>query len=522
MAGYERILKKYALKNSRTFADRLFETADRFPDRPSFWIDGTTYTYSEFTERVNKIENLLQNSNIKGKRIGLWTEHDINTYAALFAISLAGCTYVPLNINHPVKRLKNIMEQSGVKDIICPLDLVPELKPEEYNLISIKTGKELFENDKIIAKKPFSSDEAVIIFTSGTTNEPKGVILHHTGLNSMLDHFIENTEYLFSEEDRFLQVFDLSFDFSIFSLMIPISIGACCYILPQKNIKPFDMIRVLEEVKITVVAMVPNVLQMLRKYLKEIHLPSLRYTFFGGDALHQDLAVRWKKCSPNAEIINVYGPTESSVICSTYLWEEKSSAIDSVDGIVPLGKMFSDINYLIVNDQHMPVKDGETGELCICGTQIIHSYLDPAQNENKFFEHELNGIKKRFYKTSDLASRDKKGNLIFHGRKDRQVKVNGFRIELSELDHWLYLANGRAVYSMLIKEPVTETNQIISFAEKNILNEKELIDTLNVSIPTYMTPRKIIVLDELPYNANGKIDHNQLKEKWIAGLYKPI
>ena len=506
--------KRKTLNKPTLFAEEFLITADLFPERIAICTSSKRYTYSEFRRKIEQIYAQIQSEEIENKRIALWANSDIETYAALFAISLSGRSYVPLNTKHPEERILKILNQSKASHIITS-SLIPYCL-ENFTKITIDQLASIEKESYCDPSKLFQneSSEACVIFTSGTTNEPKGVPLYDKGLKQMLDHFSTDPSYFFTEEDRFLQVFDLSFDFSIFSLMLPIRLGAACYILPQQSVKTIDIIKTLEEEKISVVAMVPNVLRILQHYLDEIRLPDLRYTFFGGDTLYHTLATKWSRSCPNGKIVNVYGPTESSVICSTYLWEEKKSEEESIDGIVSIGKTFADIKCLIVDEKNNPIEIGEKGELCFSGKQVIESYLDPIQNENKFFDYIWDGKKVKFYKTSDLGAWNKQQNLIFHGRKDRQIKISGYRVDLNEIDYCLFVANEKAAYSMLAENPITKKMQLISFVESHILTEEKLISQLKAHLPKYMIPATILLLDKLPYNLNGKIDRRKLLLIW--------
>ncbi len=477
-----------------------------FPNLNSIHINNRYYTYSDLFEIVYSIFKQLP-ADSKSERIGIYCSDDIYTYASIIAVNLYGAAYIPLNNKFPTARNKSIIKQCSLKLILSSVN--------DHNLDSISEDVEilntsykgelegLFSDENWIKHFIENNDEkqsiAYILFTSGTTNEPKGVPVSHSNLNHFFDFFLKN--YNFNMNDRFLQVYELTFDVSVFSIFMPLLVGACCYVLPIKQIKYSDIIQQIKEHKITIISMVPTVLRFLEKYMKEISLPTLRYSFFSGDALLHTLAFKWSASLPNAEIHNFYGPTETTIVCTRYVWNKSVSEKESVNNIVPLGKAFEGMEYLIINETNEPV---EKGELCFYGTQVISEYLN-NMNEVKFFVY--GG--KTYYKTGDVASIDNNYNLLFHGRNDDQVKINGYRVELREIEFAIErITNKRSkVYCIANKQ---ELNELIAFIETKDFKEDVIRESLLAFIPTYLIPKKYYSVESFPLNSNGKVDKNQL------------
>lgn len=464
------------LHPNESLAQRFAKTAAAFPDNNALFINGVYHSYSALLELAQKIcSDIPQDP--RYRRIGIVCNSDVYTYASILAVNLYGAAYVPLNAAFPPVRNQGIIRQ-------CGLELILNSGENEW------TGLHADEMD--------AQTECYILFTSGSTGEPKGVPVPAENVRHFFNYFLR--EYDFSEKDKFLQVYELSFDVSVFSFFMPLLLGACCYVLPEEGIKPVKIIDWLKKYEISVLSMVPGVLKYLEQYLPEIQLPALRYSFFSGDALLHALAVKWKRCIPNAALHNFYGPTETTIVCTRYVFDEVASSAESINGIVPLGTAFPGMEFILVDEKGESV---EKGELCFSGTQVIAGYLD--KNESRFF-----GFRgKRYYKTGDLASVNENGNLIFHGRNDAQVKINGYRVELGETEHAIRNATGKDC-AVFYKE-----NKLVAFVETAAINEQQLREELCQTLPEYMIPKRFVTVEKFGLNANGKVDRNALINAYL-------
>lgn len=501
-----RNLPRLILKMNHTILDNPnFSIASHFPNcvskfsaRKALFINDTYFTYNELWEIVLSVYNKIP-VHKTFQSIGVYCNDDAITYASSIAIGLYGAAYVPLNNKFPVARNKNIVRQ-------CELELILSSVANE-NLEEMKGAAEIVitadnkKNNKVVrpdfqkVNQPYSC----ILFTSGTTGEPKGVPLTHSNINYFFDFQLRN--YDFNKEDKFLQVYELTFDVSIFSFLMPLLVGGCCYPVPDKGVKFTTIIQMLKQHRITVVSMVPTILSYIKNYIAEIHLPDLRYSIFSGDALYHHLAVQWAKAMPNGIIENFYGPTETTIVCLHYPFDELKSAKESVNGIVPLGKPFDGVETMIVDEEN---NIAEKGELCFTGTQIISHYLHNI-NGQKFIEKD----NKRWYKTGDVVLRNSNGNLCFLGRSDSQVKINGFRIELSEIEFAIdSLVNKKTI--VLNRRDGNNINSLLAFIETKELNESKLKEQLSALLPNYMIPQEIIPVEKFPLNINEKVDRNEL------------
>jgi amino acid adenylation domain-containing protein len=485
-----------------------------FSSNNAFFIDDVFYTYEDVALIASKIRNYLDaNISKDQKLIGLTTYEfaDINTYAAIFGILFSGRGVVPINPDNPMNRHISIVELADLKTILISNhdSVVDKLSTiDDVHLCDISAITETEINLEV----PAISDEdtVYVLFTSGSTGVPKGVPLSYKNFKSFFDGYFE-LGYEYTEKDRFLQTSDLTFDLSIMSFLAPLLKGACCYTIPSKGVKFTNIYSMLEEHEITTALMVPSVLSYLRPYFEDIRLEKMRYSLFCGEALYLDLIKEWSQCVPNALIQNVYGPTEATIFCLSYDYNPQLADVKSSNGVICIGKPMKHTKSIIVDENLQLVHKGEKGELCLSGGQLTSGYLkNEERNKSSFFEIEIDGILDRFYKTGDIAYIDDDDDFMYSGRKDYQIKIHGYRIELSEIEHFARELSGCTQVAAIAKRNSVDILAIHLFLENyadDLLKFKNLLKT---KLPFYMMPEAIQNLAKFPLNVNGKIDRKSL------------
>jgi D-alanine--poly(phosphoribitol) ligase subunit 1 len=458
------------------------------PRLPALHIEGCSFSYGEIHRMASVIQAQIP---INAHRVGIYCEEKVSTYAALLAVVLAGKCYVPLNSAYPPQRLSRIAQLSGVQAVITSS---PPSQPLPVETVVIDPTREA----EPIAVS-LNAETAYILFTSGTTGEPKGVPVSTANLESFF-RFVHH-QYAFSQDDRFLQPYELSFDVSVFAMFAAWNVGACVYAVPQSGFRYMNIMKVLTDHRITVSSMVPSVLVYAEKFLDELMFPDLRYSFFSGDRLFHRLAAKWSNVTPHARLINSYGPTETTIVCTAYEWEEKKSERESLHGVVPIGTPFDGMEYLI-RDSDGQIRTEGPGELCLSGPQVIAGYLDSVR-ESKFFAYQ----EKRFYRTGDVTSLTGSNTLVFHGRIDSQVKIDGYRVETGEIEHVLSQLSGQR----MAVSPVSEngTTYLVAFHDQ-VCDTHAIHKSLAGKLPAYMLPREYVRINRFPVNLNDKIDHHEL------------
>ncbi len=487
-----------------SIASNFLENCILYPNKNALFIDNKFYTYSEIRQLTFEIYLTIKKQKVIHKKIGIYSNDDVLTYCSILAISLYGAAFVPLNQKFPVEKNKNIIQNADLKLILFSENINLDKTYSDYNFLKVQHPTNEIESKEIKFEQIIQQPISYIIYTSGSTGQPKGVAISNENIQSFFNFFkAEKVQFDFNENDRFIQVFELTFDVSILAFFMPLNYGACCYVLPQKGIKFIEIVKMMNEHEITVAPLVPTILQYLEKYIDQIDFPKLRYSIFCGDKLMNRIAEKWHSKTKNAHLYNCYGPTETTIICTYYLWKPSIQQLDLYHDIVSFGKNFNDVKSLIVDDNNRIVTD--EGELCFHGKQIITNYLNNT-NTDKFFTHE--GL--IYYKTGDKVRLNELGNYLFIGRTDNQLKINGYRVELVEIEETIRtLTNSKFTLVPIKKE--NELTQLLLFVEGNDENSKEFKQNLKEKLPAYMIPNEIIYIENLPLNLNNKYDFDELK-----------
>lgn len=473
--------------------------------KPAFCINEKWFTYQEFGKSISMIRRAIRLENFGSKNIGLIANDDIETYASIFAIWLEGFAYVPLHPMHPVERWHDSIEQASIELIISSTETESWLSPRILKSKDLK-----FDNSFLSAVFTNEDQLAYILFTSGSTGRPKGVPITRKSLGSFMKSFWE-TGLEINDTDRCLQCYDLTFDLSIHSLLMPLLKGACVFTIPHNQIKYSYLYGLLDNYSLSVLPLPPPLIRFLKPYFDEINFPCVKYVLLGAEASPIELIDEWAKCIPNAEIYNFYGPTEATIYC-TFSRFHRDGQNKGLNGLMSIGKPFNGISAIVV-DEDCRVQDfGIQGELCISGEQLTAGYLNnPEKNVEVFKKIEIDGVTERFYKTGDLCTIDSMGDILYSGRKDYQVKIMGFRVELGEIEfHARACINGKNAVALLNEDSVNGP-ELVLFVETSLSEKKVLSDYLKVKLPYYMIPVKIFECNEFPLNSNGKVDRNALK-----------
>jgi amino acid adenylation domain-containing protein len=485
----------------------ILDSIINFQSNNAFCINNRFYTYGEFNTAISKILSVLQKEKIHCSNIGLVANDDLETYASILAIWLEGFAYVPLHPRQPLERNLEIINQAEITVVLDSGTKLyyPEVKTirtQGLDLVSLILNPKSVLDDKL----------AYILFTSGSTGSPKGVQITRKNIGVFIRSFWE-TGIIINENDRCLQSFDLTFDVSIQSFLVPLIRGACVYTIPHDQIKYSYVYGLLDDHQITFGAMAPSMIRYLRPYFKEIHFTSMRNNIITAEASPFDLIMEWSKCVPNADIYNFYGPTECTIYC-TYQKFYRDGENKMVNGMLSIGKTLSGSSAIIIDKEKRLLGSDLSGELCISGEQLTPGYLNNNDKNNEsFFFININGVAKRYYKTGDLAYIDTDGDIMLSGRLDYQVKIQGYRVELGEIEfHARTFLNGQNVIALDVANKIGST-EIALFIEGNLTDERRLIEYLKSKIPYYMVPTLIKTIKKFPLNTNGKLDRFILKEQ---------
>jgi acyl-CoA synthetase (AMP-forming)/AMP-acid ligase II len=312
-------------------------------------------------------------------------------------------------------------------------------------------------------------------------------------------------------------MFDLTFDFSVATLFTPLVKGASVFTIPQKSIRYNHILRLLLTENLTVLPMVPSLLNHLSQYYGELPLADVKYCYFCGEALPVNPLQVLAEYATNARFVNFYGPTEATVFSTAYEWDPGSGSNKSYNGVVSIGRPMPGFKCRIEGASKEEVQtQGEKGELLLCGPQVTPGYWsDPQLNNQTFVSEKTDDKELIWYRTGDLAFRDSEGDYFFAGRIDQQVQIQGFRVELEEIEYFAKEFTGRNEAYAVAYESDIDNLKIHLFLQGENEDFSELRAYLKSKLPHYMVPSGISVLVEIPLNQNGKVD--RLKLARIAG-----
>jgi len=523
----------------------FLHSVNRFPERPALEVDGEVFTYRNLFERAAALAATFEClPTEEGPPLtAVFAHRSVWAYAGVLAALLQGRGYVPLNPTFPTKRSRTMLELSTCKALIVDRDgelqLDELLQGMEQPLtvlvpgrtdvsdLSAKWPAHIFAgfNDLLPAAEwtePTVDEDAIayLLFTSGSTGTPKGVMVAHRNATAYISAMIQR--YDLSENDRFSQLFEMTFDVSVFDMFVAWACGAClCCASKQQKLLPTAYI---EEARLTVWFSVPSTGLLLRKLglLAPGTYPDLRVSLFAGEALPADFTSAWAKAAPNSIVENLYGPTELTVVCTLYRWDEHFSPGHCEMGVVPIGTPVRDMTFLVVDDSLREVAPGETGELLMTGPQLSLGYWnEPLKTAQAFIVPP--DAQQVYYRTGDRVRRPLNGNPITYlGRLDNQIKIRGHRVELGEIES--VLCEVAAVETAVaIGWPVTErgAESIVAFLCASSVDVKRILDRLRERLPGYMVPRTLHLLQHFPLNSNGKIDRGRLNELLAAADSEP-
>lgn len=496
---------------TNTAAHDLRKAAERFPDKTAFRDAEKRITFSELDSNARALAYVIHQrlGGITNQAVGVYLPKGVDCITAFMGIIYSGNYYTPLDIAMPDERLEKIL---GTLDpALIVTDRTHTKNVSEFSAILLDEIKNVPIEDEVlrsILNSVIDTDVLYVMFTSGSTGNPKGVTVTHRGVNDYVDWLTET--FSFDKTTVFGNQAPFYFDNSVLDIYSTLRNGCETVIIPEeKFLSGTQLCAFLKENRINTIFWVPSAMELTANSgaLEKVPLEQLTKILFAGEAMPTKLLNQWRKHIPHAMYANLYGPTEITVDCTCYIVDREFDDSESL----PIGTACQNTGILVLNDQNKPVQVGETGELCVRGSCVAHGYYgDWAKTQQAFVQNPLNSrYPEIIYRTGDLAKYNERGELIFVGRKDHQIKHRGYRIELGEIETAASCApdveNCCAVYD-------EENQRIVLFVTPETVNKKVLYAHLNHLLPKYMLPGLIAAEKILPLNQNGKIDRKILKE----------
>ncbi|HLG64403.1 MAG TPA: amino acid adenylation domain-containing protein [Ktedonosporobacter sp.] len=479
----------------------LFEEQVRArPDAVALVFEEQTLSYRALDECANRLAWRLRGLGVGPEvLVGLCMERSPELVVTLLGILKAGGAYVPLDPGYPRERLTFMLTDARIAILLTQNRLRERLPAEGLSVYGIEDLIETELTDGAVPPPPVEmsvANLAYVIYTSGSTGTPKGVMVSHRGLASL--SVAQAKAFGTQPENRMLQFASLSFDASIWEIVMALSIGATLCLATQETLMPGpSLLHLLQEQQITTATLSPSVLAVLPQQ----DLPVLQTLITAGEACSAELVANW---SPGRNFFNAYGPTETTVCASVALCQNDKKR-------PTIGKPIANMQMYVLDAHWQPCPIGVPGELYLGGVGLARGYLyRPELSAQRFIPHPFSlepGA--RLYRTGDRASLRPDGNIEFLGRLDHQVKIRGFRIELGEIEEALNKQPSVHESVVIVREDVPGEKRLVAYLIPEADNAPVISDVrqaLKERLPEYMLPAAFVVLDALPITSNAKVD----------------
>ncbi len=492
----------------------LYSVAEKKPDKIAYSDGENHLTFHDVYQQSQSIGSYLHQNGIYKKPIVIFMKKSPQEIAAFFGTISGGCFYVPIDEEMPSGRIQMILDNVQSPLIIC--DEKTEAIAAKFSVEScqIKRYDQLIQTEMDsealtdIYQKALDTDPIYIVFTSGSTGVPKGVVACH---RSVQDYITQLSEVLeFDENTIFGNQAPLYFDACLKEIYPTLKFGATTYLIPKNCFSfPTSLVEFLNEHQINTICWVVSALTMISAFgtFKSITPKYLKTIAFGSEVFPIKQFQAWRNALPEAVFTNLYGPTECTGMCCFYRADR-----DFAEGeVIPIGKPFPNREIILLTEDGTVAPAGEQGEICVRGTALTLGYYnDPERTAAAFVQNPLNqAYPERIYKTGDIAKYNQAGELCFVSRKDYQIKHMGHRIELGEIE-----VNVNAVAGIKLAACVYDDKRgKILLYYVGDMTEKQLMAEIKSKLPRYMRPNRMIKLEEMPFTANGKIDRVTLKNK---------
>lgn len=485
-------------------------------------VDGE-FTWYEFTAMARKIGSGISRKVSPGSPVPVMMEKSPFMLAAMLGAVYAGCFYVPVNPDNPPERLKKIFRTLQPEIIIADRNIQEFLMTEsicagsdkkECSIISAEElAREDVDPERLAAIRNASRETDILygIFTSGSTGTPKAVVVSHGAVIRFIGHFTKI--FGISHEDVIGNQAPFDFDVSVKDIYSSLMTGAELALIPKEYFStPPRLLDYLCERRVTVLTWAVSALTLVSslKGLKYRVPEYVNKIMFSGEAMPPKQLRMWQEAMPHVRFVNLYGPTEITCNCTYYPITREYGD----DEKIPIGNAFPGRKVFLLDEEECEIAvPGRQGEICVAGESLAHGYYkNKEQTEKKFVMYPVGGGElQRIYRTGDMGYYDGKGRLIFAGRKDFQIKHMGHRIELEEIESAMNAVENVQRSCCVFEE---EKNRILGFYTGEI-ESAGIRKKLKEKLPVYMIPPKLIRLEVMPINKNGKIDRSYLRKEYV-------
>lgn len=491
--------------------DWLDNTAERYAGKTVFADENRKITFSEFNNYTKSIGTYLARLVSGNAPVVVMSGRHVLTPAAFLGVVRAGCFYAPMDATMPLSRLNSILGVIKSDFMLVDKEYLETAKKLDFSgkIIIIDDIISTIPDENLLNKARSGLTEIsplYVIFTSGSTGVPKGVITSHHSLMCYIDAVCKVLDI--NESDVLGNQSPLDYIAAVRDIYLPLKTGASTVIIPKNEFSmPTELFETLNENRVTALCWsvagieLPATLGAFDcvkpEYLKKV--------CFSGSVMPCKYLKIWQENLPNVLYVNQYGPTEATASCTYYVVDEK---VDD-DTVLPIGTPYENYSIILLNEDGTETAEGEIGEICVKGPILALGYYGDLERTNEsFIQNPLNkNYCELIYKTGDLGSLREDGLLMFHGRKDRQIKHMGHRIELGEIEETAKQIDGLGECCALYNK---EKEHLYLFYTGDVTS-KEIVLHFRKVLPAFMVPRKLVALEELPKLPNGKLDMQSMK-----------
>jgi amino acid adenylation domain-containing protein len=506
----------------RRFHELFEQQVRKDPDAVAAIQGGRRWTYRELNARANQLGRALLARGLGREGIvAVVTERNLDWMAAVLAVFKAGGVYLPIEPHFPADRIATTLSRAGCRLVLTepgsvgPLgQALGSVPGAEILFIDVAYAEDHADGDLGVAVGP--GQLAYIYFTSGSTGEPKGAMCEHAGL---LNHvYAKISDLGIGPGEVVAQTAPQCFDISLWQLVSALLTGGRTRLIGQETI--LDVQRFVEEIadgRVAVLQLVPSYLEAVLSYLEQHprELPALRCVSVTGEALKQELAQRWFAVAPGVKLVNAYGLTETSDDTNHEVMDRPPGT-----GRVPLGRPIANVHVYVVDEHLSPVPLGAPGAIVFSGVCVGRGYVNDPERTRLAFMADPHRPGQRLYQGGDYGRWQPDGKLEFLGRRDTQVKISGFRIEIGEIENILLRVPGVRDGAVVVTERAGPSKHLVAFySGERPLDADVLRDRLSGSLPAYMVPSAFHWRERLPLTANSKIDRKTLTA--LAGELGP-
>ena len=494
----------------KNILEYLEASAEKYPSKTAFIEEKNSITYTQLLQKCECIGTAIIEKKIHKKPILIYIEKSIACIEAMFGVVYSGNFYSVLDVNSPEDRLSSIINTLSPAAVVTTHS---EVLPDCFNDIDkiFVEDCNISDREKLdhIRSLVFDTEPLYVLFTSGSTGVPKGAVVTHRNVISYTEWvcktFDITCDTVFGSQAPFY------FSMSVTDVFSSLASGATFVILPKYLFMfPVKLLEFMEQYRVNTIYWVPSALSIVAnvRALDVATVSTLRKIMFAGESMPVKQLNVWRKHFPDAMFANLFGPTETTDICTYYIVDREFNNDESL----PIGRHCDNCDILVLNDDGTQTAYGDEGELCVRGSFVIPGYYNNSEKTaSVFVQNPLNkSYPEIIYKTGDKVKYNENGELIYLGRKDFQIKHMGYRIELGEIESAAYSTDGIREVCCVYDN---EKSKIVLVYDGEI--SADIVEnSIKSKVPEYMIPEILFKIDSMPHNANGKIDRNYIKTNY--------